>query len=85
MTIFIDDTKWKKSATGRTSYSHMVSDVSLSELHEFATKNGIKRHFFHNANVKHYDIKNEEIQRVLNAGAFLVSSRELIKLGKYAV
>ena len=58
MTIYLDEAKWKKSVSGRTKYSHMVSDVSLQELHTFAASIGVKRHFFHNANIKHYDIND---------------------------
>lgn len=84
MTIFYDSPVWKKSKGGRKSYSHLVSDSSHAELHEFACKAGIKRHFFHSSsNIPHYDITSEQIEAVKQLGAFEVSSKELVKLSKY--
>ena len=84
MTIFFDSPVWKKSVSGRKLYSHLVSDKSHTELHEFALKAGIKRHFFHSsARIAHYDITAEQIETVKKFGAFEVSSKELVKLARY--
>ena len=53
----------------------MVSDKSLMELHYFAAQIGVKRHWFHKGD--HYDIREEEHEKALNAGATLVNAREI--------
>lgn len=72
--IWVDDPKtW-----GRTKkYSHMVSDVSLAELHLFAEAIGVKRHWFHK---NHYDLREEERQAAVAAGAREASAREIVKV-----
>lgn len=61
----------------RILYAHMVSDVSIEELHAFALKIGVKRHFFHRGN--HYDIKEHEHPIAIAAGAQLVTAKELVR------
>jgi len=87
MTIYIDKAEWvTKAKNPRKQYAHMISDTSLEELHFFAAQMGIKRHFFHQSRAcKHYDISGEQIQKVLSAGAYEVSSKEIVKLGRYVV
>ena len=83
MTVFIDMPIWKKSKKGRKSYCHMMSDVSLDDLHQFAAENGIKRHFFHNNRMcPHYDIAEEQIPQVKSAGAIQISSKEMVMIAR---
>lgn len=83
MTIYIDLPIWKKSPGGRKNYCHMISDVSLEDLHKFAAENGIKKHFFHNSRfIKHYDLKEDQILQVKKAGAIQISSKELVTIAK---
>jgi hypothetical protein len=70
--IFVD----KLRKYRRQSYCHMMSDESLGELHHFALKIGIKRHWFH---IDHYDLREEDRYRALVAGAKETSSREMTK------
>lgn len=70
--ILIDPPHWW--AKGRR-WSHLVSDVSLEELHGFADSNGIDRRAFHG---DHYDIPEEYVEGLVSAGAVRVSSRELL-------
>lgn len=63
----------------RKLYSHMMSDVSLDELHRFARENGIGKHFFHKGN--HYDIREDEYNRLVSEFKVkVVDSRYLVKL-----
>ena len=62
----------------RKKYAHMMADT-LSELHEFAERIGVKKHFFHK---DHYDIREFEYNIVAHAGAKVVRPRELIDLRK---
>lgn len=83
MTIFIDLPIWKKSENGRKSYSHMMSNVSLEDLHRFAAENGVKKHFFHNTRAcPHYDITEEQIPQVKSAGAIQISSKEMVLIAR---
>jgi muramoyltetrapeptide carboxypeptidase len=56
-------------------WSHLVSDVSLDELHDFADEVGLPRRGFER---DHYDVPEERYDLVVAAGATTVSSRELV-------
>ena len=72
MTLLIDPPAWP--AHGRL-WSHLVSDVSFEELHEFARRIGLPERGFHR---DHYDVPAESYDDVVAAGAVGVSSRELV-------
>jgi muramoyltetrapeptide carboxypeptidase len=57
-------------------WSHLVSDVSLDELHDFAAAVGLPRRGFER---DHYDVPEERYESVVAAGATMVSSRELVR------
>lgn len=73
MTIWIDPPAWP--AYGRL-WSHLVSDVSLDELHEFATAAGLPRRGFEG---DHYDIPEDRYAQVVAAGANPTTSRDLVR------
>jgi muramoyltetrapeptide carboxypeptidase len=56
-------------------WSHLASDTSYDELHEFARRLGIPERGFDR---DHYDVPSERYDAVVAAGAVPVSSRELI-------
>jgi len=58
-----------------------VSDTSLDELHDFADANGIPRRGFQG---DHYDIPEEYRQAMIDGGAIVVESRELLRRLKAA-
>ena len=73
MTVLIDPPRWP--AHGRT-WSHLVSDASYEELHDFAAANDIpQRGFDHD----HYDVPSERYQLLIRAGAVPVDTRELLR------
>ena len=57
-------------------WSHLASDVSYDELHEFARELGIPDRGFDR---DHYDVPAEWYDQVVAFGAAPVSSRELVK------
>lgn len=57
-------------------WCHLVSDDSLAELHAFADDNGIPRRGFQG---DHYDIPEEYRPALIEAGADVVESRELLR------
>lgn len=70
--MLIDPPRWP--AHGRL-WSHLVSDVSYDELHEFAAAAGIPgRGFDHD----HYDVPEERYEALVAAGAEPVEARELL-------
>jgi hypothetical protein len=73
MAVLIDPPLWP--AHGRR-WSHLASDASLRELHEFAAGLGIPERGFEG---DHYDVPEERYADTVAAGALPVSSRELLR------
>lgn len=73
MAILIDDPRWP--AHGHL-WAHLISDSSLTELHEFAAMNGIPRRGFDR---DHYDVPDEAHARLVAAGALHVDGRTLVR------
>jgi len=72
MTVLIDQPTWPAHDT---VWSHLVSDVSLEELHDFAAANGIPRRGF---DLDHYDVPEHRYEALVAAGARPVGNRELV-------
>jgi hypothetical protein len=72
VTILIDRPLWP--ARGRL-WSHLVSDRSFAELHDFAARLGVPPRAFDR---DHYDVPAEWYDAVVAAGAVPVTSRELV-------
>ncbi len=70
--ILVDEPLWP--ARGRL-WSHLVSDLSLAELHVFAEMLGAPRRAFDR---DHYDIPEARFRSALWLGATLLPSRELV-------
>lgn len=73
MTVLIDEPRWW--FRGRR-WSHMVSDTDLEELHVFADGVGIPRRAFQG---DHYDVPEDYHREMIEVGAVLVESRELVR------
>ena len=73
MAVLVDPPRWP--AHGR-EWSHLVSDVSLEELHAFARRVGIPERGFEG---DHYDVPAERLADLLDAGARLVPAAELLR------
>lgn len=73
MGLWIDPPAWP--AHGRL-WSHLISDASYDELHDFAAVNGIPRRGFER---DHYDVPEQSQPALVDGGARLVSSRELVR------
>ena len=57
-------------------WSHLVSDTSYDELHEFAAAAGVPARGFDR---DHYDVPGEWYDALVAAGAVPVRSRELVR------
>ncbi|HWJ52199.1 MAG TPA: DUF4031 domain-containing protein [Propionibacteriaceae bacterium] len=73
MTVYIDPPIWPGHGL---FWSHLVSDTSYAELHEFAARLGIPRRAFER---DHYDVMAERYAGAVAAGACPVSSREIVR------
>jgi Protein of unknown function (DUF4031) len=73
VTVLVDPPRWP--AHGRL-WSHLVSDSSRAELHDFAARLGIPERAFDG---DHYDIPQERYDDVVAAGATPVDGHELIR------
>ena len=73
MAILLDPPLWPKHDR---VWGHLVSDSSLDELHTFAAAAGIPERAF---DLDHYDVPAERYDALVELGALLVDSRELIR------
>ncbi|GAA1182349.1 DUF4031 domain-containing protein [Nesterenkonia xinjiangensis] len=74
MTIYIDPPVWPAHGT---LFSHLISDVSLDELHDFADRSGISPRAF---DEDHYDVPQHRHRDLIARGAILVSGLELARI-----
>ena len=74
VTVYIDPPTWPGHGH---LWSHLISDRSYQELHDFAARLGIPRRGFER---DHYDVIAERYGAALAAGAQPVSSREIVVL-----
>ncbi|MFD1212938.1 DUF4031 domain-containing protein [Arthrobacter sp. GCM10027362] len=73
MAILIDPPRWPAHGT---HFSHLVSDASLAELHEFAARAGIPERAF---DLDHYDVPAARYQELVDRGAIEVSGGVLVR------
>ena len=74
MTVYIDPPTWPGHGH---LWSHLISDRSYQELHDFAARIGIPRRGFER---DHYDVIAERYAAAVAEGAQPVSSREIVLL-----
>jgi uncharacterized protein DUF4031 len=72
VTLYIDPPIWP--GHGRM-WSHLVSDASFEELHDFAASAGFPRRAFDG---DHYDVPSERYAEAVRLGAREVGSKELL-------
>ncbi|SEU06746.1 DUF4031 domain-containing protein [Nonomuraea wenchangensis] len=74
MTVLIDPPHWP--GPRGLMWSHLVSDHTLDELHDFAALLGVPERAFDR---DHYDVPETVHTRAVSLGAEAVSSRELLR------
>lgn len=70
--ILVDEPRWPAHGT---LWAHLVSDLSLDELHAFAARVGLPRRAF---DLDHYDVAADRLDELVRAGARQVTGRELV-------
>ena len=73
MSIYIDPPVWPAHGT---VFSHLISDASLAELHEFAAAAGISERAFDR---DHYDVPAHRYEELVQAGAIELSGAQLTR------
>ena len=73
MSIYIDPPVWPAHGT---VFSHLISDASLAELHEFAAATGISERAFDR---DHYDVPAHLYDELVQAGAIELSGAQLTR------
>ena len=73
MTVLVDPPIWPRHGH---LWGHLVSDTSLAELHDLASRAGIPSRGFDR---DHYDVSAERYDELIGLGAVLVDSRELVR------
>jgi hypothetical protein len=70
-----------------TDGTHVISDISLDELHAFAKLIGFKKEWFQdNKKYQHYDLTTKRAYiRAIKAGAKKITSKEIIKILKKGI
>ena len=73
MSILIDPPSWPAHGT---LFSHLVSDASLGELHDFARAQGLPERAFDR---DHYDVPQKRYDQLVAAGAVPLPAAELVR------
>ncbi|WP_129338657.1 DUF4031 domain-containing protein [Cellulomonas endophytica] len=73
MTVLVDPPLWPRHGT---TWSHLVSDASLAELHAFAAAAGLPPRAF---DEDHYDVPAERYDALVAQGAEPVGTRDLVR------
>lgn len=71
--IFVDRPIWPGHGH---LWSHLISDRSFDELHAFAACAGVPRQAFER---DHYDVVDVRFFRVVEAGAEVTTSRDIVR------
>jgi hypothetical protein len=84
MTIYVDvqmNNGWKMY--GRTVQNcHLFTDGPVDELHAFAVRIGMKRTWFQDKSVQHYDLTPSRRRLAVAAGAVEVDRRQAVAIWK---
>lgn len=71
--IYVDDCR---IPFGHMLMSHLLG-TDLDELHEFATRIGLKREWFQDKRIPHYDVSDSKRLLAINRGAVPINCYEL--------
>jgi len=61
-------------------WCHMITDGDLEELHEMASRLGLKREWFQPKSFPHYDLRPSKRSMAIKMGAKEVNGREIVDI-----
>lgn len=82
MTVYVDvlmNHGWKLRGHN-VKNCHMFTDGDLEELHQMAEAIGMKRSWFQNKRIPHYDLRDSRRAKAVSLGAKEVSRREAVMI-----
>jgi hypothetical protein len=80
MTIYIDEPRfYQKSPLGPRKWCHMATDGDVEELHSMAKSLGLKRSWFQDGRMPHYDLVESKRVLAIKKGAIEVTGIELAR------
>lgn len=65
---------WKRGL-----WFHLASDANVEELHAFAHRLRLRKDWFQDSRIPHYDISANKAQLAIKAGAVGVPNREFVR------
>lgn len=83
MTVYVDElADWGWKMHGKNVMNcHMITDaVDLKELHDMATRIGLKRSWFQDGNAPHYDLTKARREKAIKLGAIQIGRRETVEI-----
>ncbi len=80
MSIYVDEPQTYDTKLKYKTWSHMTTDGSIEELHVIALKIGLKRTWFQDKSIPHYDIVPSKRKLAIELGAIPVTTIELIRI-----
>lgn len=76
MPVYVDKAR---NAFGRMTLCHLMADTA-EELHSMADKIGMKRRWFQNRRVPHYDICLKQKALAIRAGVIEIDRKQTVEL-----
>ena len=76
MSVYVDS---QKNKYGRMKMCHMLAD-SIPELHDMAHIIGMKRSWFQNSNIPHYDLSLAKRKLAVENGAIEIDRKQTVEL-----
>ena len=78
MPVYVDDVF---IPFGRMKMCHMIADTE-EELHEMASRIGMKREWFQEGSRPHYDVSMGKRKLAVECGVIEITAGEIVKLAK---
>ena len=81
MAVYVDEVKYhgENCPLKYKHWCHMVTDGDISELHVIAAKIGLKRSWFQQKSIPHYDLTLNKRQLAIKHGAIPIKIQDFIR------